>query len=111
MPVSFLFFLMLRRPPRSTLFPYTTLFRSRRSRVRRWTSSSSSGRASSASRSSRSRPGKRDRKSTRLNSSHVEISYAVFCLKKKNKKETQGRALLKQHDTLGSWHDGPHAAG
>src|SRR6266571_4628315 len=69
------FFLMIRRPPRSTLFPYTTLFRSLHRRpgicatwrvrcVRRWW---------------------RDRKSTRLNSSHMSISYAVFCLKKKKK--------------------------
>src|SRR6266850_6832109 len=70
------FFLMIRRPPRSTLFPYTTLFRSvpapwRRHPRRRhnspWT----------------------DRKSTRLNSSHLVISYAVFCLKKKKKKQTR----------------------
>src|SRR6266496_3755666 len=64
---------MIRRPPRSTLFPYTTLFRSRPRR------------ASTPSRRPSARPGARgrDRKSTRLNSSHVEISYAVFCLKKK----------------------------
>src|SRR6266540_4895694 len=68
------FFLMIRRPPRSTLFPYTTLFRSepRPTRIPPtpvpvW------GRRNS------------DRKSTRLNSSHITISYAVFCLKKKNK--------------------------
>src|SRR6266700_7302551 len=79
----FFFFLMIRRPPRSTLFPYTTLFRPlgpsrfhRRSRRR--------------SRADRTRgPGasRRDRKSTRLNSCHVKISYAVFCLKKKKKKK------------------------
>src|SRR5256885_4600254 len=66
---------MIRRPPRSTLFPYTTLFRSRRRR------------AASGPRRSRGLllPGQRprDRKSTRLNSSHLVISYAVFCLKKK----------------------------
>src|SRR5690349_25142054 len=71
------FFLMTRRPPRSTLFPYTTLFRSVLRSVRR-----------TASRARRddvpaSSPCRTDRKSTRLNSSHVEISYAVFCLKKK----------------------------
>src|SRR6266550_7082924 len=75
------FFLMIRRPPRSTLFPYTTLFRSGRSqgRFRRL-------------RPERARPDHRrrlldppDRKSTRLNSSHGYISYAVFCLKKKKK--------------------------
>src|SRR5437667_2933902 len=66
---------MIRRPPRSTLFPYTTLFRSRR------LSSSPAGR--SPRRGSRCERGRRDRKSTRLNSSHITISYAVFCLKKK----------------------------
>src|SRR5215469_5834239 len=70
------FFLMIRRPPRSTLFPYTTLFRSGRG-LRR-------GRRRRARGVRRGRRG-RDRKSTRLNSSHVEISYAVFCLKKKKK--------------------------
>src|SRR5690349_24508673 len=75
----FFFFLMIRRPPRSTLFPYTTLFRS----VRRCTSTP--GFPTSVSRSTCATPG--DRKSTRLNSSHVEISYAVFCLKKKKKKK------------------------
>src|SRR5256885_16678337 len=72
----FFFFLMIRRPPRSTLFPYTTLFRSLRCRP-----CSPAGRA-------RNRPPcarRRDRKSTRLNSSHLVISYAVFCLKKKKK--------------------------
>src|SRR5438477_9668822 len=87
--ISIFFFLMIRRPPRSTLFPYTTLFRSKdqvnsfgtgvgliddvvsrllifRARIELFT---------------------RDRKSTRLNSSHMSISYAVFCLKKKKKKK------------------------
>src|SRR6266542_6483000 len=66
----FFFFLMIRRPPRSTLFPYTTLFRSRHGYVR------------PGHRNVRRCHG-RDRKSTRLNSSHGSISYAVFCLKKK----------------------------
>src|SRR5215216_2596240 len=74
----FFFFLMIRRPPRSTLFPYTTLFRSR-SR----TSGRDGGKRPSGGQSDR----KRDRKSTRLNSSHQIISYAVFCLKKKKKKK------------------------
>src|SRR6266699_6188035 len=69
----FFFFLMIRRPPRSTLFPYTTLFRS--------------GRLRDAARQgppgAQARRPRQDRKSTRLNSSHVRISYAVFCLKKK----------------------------
>src|SRR5438874_7422452 len=88
--LSFVFFLMIRRPPRSTLFPYTTLFRS-----------------ADLATAGEKHPGalltigelsqelgvaqhilrywETDRKSTRLNSSHVEISYAVFCLKKKKK--------------------------
>src|SRR2546430_6015309 len=84
----FFFFLMIRRPPRSTLFPYTTLFRSLLP-------------------GTRNRPNDRDskwrirfivvacrfvkdRKSTRLNSSHSQISYAVFCLKKKKQTRTRG---------------------
>src|SRR5580658_2124937 len=74
----FFFFLMIRRPPRSTLFPYTTLFRS--SVVGSTPDSPSLRIASSISAISSS-----DRKSTRLNSSHLVISYAVFCLKKKKK--------------------------
>src|SRR5215475_14680894 len=79
--MCFFFFLMIRRPPRSTLFPYTTLFRSQRAggpcqRLRR-------GRG--GRREAGRDLGRRDRKSTRLNSSHVKISYAVFCLKKKKK--------------------------
>src|SRR6266498_5954475 len=76
----FFFFLMIRRPPRSTLFPYTTLFRSRGRR----TCARRPRRCRSARPSPRARR-RRDRKSTRLNSSHVRISYAVFCLKKKKK--------------------------
>src|SRR3712207_8710568 len=99
MYLSFFFFLMIRRPPRSTLFPYTTLFRS------------------SAHLGIPDEPGwmiatelrkdpeflgevmacigneyatEKDRKSTRLNSSHANISYAVFCLKKKKKKQING---------------------
>src|SRR5215203_7192270 len=67
------FFLMIRRPPRSTLFPYTTLFRSRRT----------SRTGGAGWRRAARLHGRRDRKSTRLNSSHANISYAVFCLKKK----------------------------
>src|SRR5436190_18321962 len=68
---------MIRRPPRSTLFPYTTLFRSGIGRE--------AGRHLVDARARRSRPRRQpeDRKSTRLNSSHTVISYAVFCLKKK----------------------------
>src|SRR3712207_8521092 len=78
---------MIRRPPRSTLFPYTTLFRSRRFRAGPRRSSRRSSSFSLPEAPPRGppttsvRPG--DRKSTRLNSSHANISYAVFCLKKK----------------------------
>src|SRR5215217_9007478 len=82
----FFFFLMIRRPPRSTLFPYTTLFRpgscaSHRLLVRE---SGRSAVPSAVVRVEVRRPAP-DRKSTRLNSSHANISYAVFCLKKKKK--------------------------
>src|SRR5688572_33287888 len=87
------FFLMIRRPPRSTLFPYTTLFRSQApgacTRGSRDSPRARSGCARpirGACASSGETPGgERDRKSTRLNSSHSQISYAVFCLKKKKK--------------------------
>src|SRR2546428_6503871 len=75
---------MIRRPPRSTLFPYTTLFRSRSSLAQHGTPLRPVLALMTAP--WRVRPG--DRKSTRLNSSHDQISYAVFCLKKK-KKHTQ----------------------
>src|SRR3712207_8154297 len=80
---------MIRRPPRSTLFPYTTLFRSfvdaLQSATRGLIAAASTAAAPDdhARRSSR-KSRQRDRKSTRLNSSHANISYAVFCLKKKN---------------------------
>src|SRR5688572_32647412 len=102
MCVTCFFFLMLPPPPRSTLFPYTTLFRSRRDR-RRGQRSCEQGRDHELGkgvlgclapllRTRRIRelhdgrgrgPGEGDRKSTRLNSSHSQYSYAVFCLKKK----------------------------
>src|SRR2546426_2391403 len=101
---------MIRRPPRSTLFPYTTLFRShRRGPVRGGT-----GRAAHVHAAPRRHVSRRtlvrrarapaprgDRKSTRLNSSHLVISYAVFCLKKKKKKtNTNGGANApRQHTT------------
>src|SRR5207302_9320950 len=105
---DFFFFLMIHPPPISTLFPYTTLFRSNAmviladrcctrnvppicpigihtprtpTTVPRWVAGTWSG---------------RDRKSTRLNSSHVKISYAVFCLKKKKKKNRQQTVHAKQ---------------
>src|SRR3984957_21124249 len=84
------FFLMIRRPPRSTLFPYTTLFRSKPGDIlfgRNWSGS-------------RLRPSALlDRKSTRLNSSHVKISYAVFCLKKNNRSITPVEYTKTQHYT------------
>src|SRR4030043_1064698 len=81
---GFFFFLMIRRPPRSTLFPYTTLFRSY-SKVRTCALPISGGRRLRSRRWS-------DRKSTRLNSSHGYISYAVFCLNKKQ--QTQKKRVL-----------------
>src|SRR3989442_15044609 len=94
-PLSFFFFLMIRRPPRSTLFPYTTLFRSApearapiaygvRDGIQPCTPPSI-GASAAGSRTA-------DRKSTRLNSSHVRISYAVFCLKKK-KQNNRGATM------------------
>src|SRR5947208_11402396 len=81
---------MIRRPPRSTLFPYTTLFRSRGD-VHVPLGEPRLGRARR-----RARP-RRDRKSTRLNSSHQIISYAVFCLKKKkNATKTQQHSVKSQ---------------
>src|SRR3970282_2693193 len=75
------FFLMIRRPPRSTLFPYTTLFRSTRG-------SGPPGRRRGVRSDLRPLP-RVDRKSTRLNSSHITISYAVFCLQKKKQHITE----------------------
>src|SRR3712207_7165442 len=85
-----IFFLMIRRPPRSTLFPYTTLFRSAQEaddqagahRVQRHENEAAGERELADEPDD---PGGEDRKSTRLNSSHANISYAVFCLKKKTK--------------------------
>src|SRR6516164_10696248 len=100
LPFLFFFFLMIRRPPRSTLFPYTTLFRSRRGR---------DDDAEGGHKAHRVRPPRRDRKSTRLNSSHSSISYAVFCLKKKNtinksyivEIKNNGRNIDSNHDWMG----------
>src|SRR2546430_10694593 len=84
----FFFFLMIRRPPRSTLFPYTTLFRSRHQR-----DGGDHGRLGGQ----HDRTARQDRKSTRLNSSHSQISYAVFCLKKKKKRTSQTFKSLHDH--------------
>src|SRR5256885_9339069 len=89
---------MIRRPPRSTLFPYTTLFRSMLS-----SSTKPPGRVDSRCMEQVSVRNRkvRDRKSTRLNSSHLVISYAVFCLKKKKHAVTQYRV---EHDALALGH-------
>src|SRR5687768_18332942 len=94
----FFFFLMIRRPPRSTLFPYTTLFRFRRHGV-----------PVCGIRLLHRRPTRswRDRKSTRLNSSHGYISYAVFCLKKKKQRTNQPKRTHKQPTHHASLHS-PH---
>src|SRR3712207_8301329 len=87
---------MIRRPPRSTLFPYTTLFRSQAAplgpRRRRARGEGGQGRGGRRQPGPQRLPAGRlggDRKSTRLNSSHANISYAVFCLKKKKNKYTE----------------------
>src|SRR2546422_7655260 len=74
---------MIRRPPRSTLFPYTTLFRSQREDLRHLRVARPPSRQSKGDILPHVEVGEQDRKSTRLNSSHGYISYAVFCLKKK----------------------------
>src|SRR5580693_10450159 len=88
----FFFFLIIRLPPRSTLFPYTTLFRSRRQRLGHATERAACGLALVHRRL-------RDRKSTRLNSSPSSISYAVFCLKKKNKIQ-YGSKFIKKNKNI-----------
>src|SRR5690606_42135943 len=91
LPFFSLFFLMIRRPPRSTLFPYTTLFRSMpddyEEKLAFYRSSFDSTGPTAMIDTPYSMAAIKDRKSTRLNSSHVKISYAVFCLKKKKKKK------------------------
>src|SRR5215467_15378798 len=87
----FFFFLMIRRPPRSTLFPYTSLFRSTSPPWR----ATENGREHH--REAERRPGGGvDRKSTRLNSSHLVISYAVFCLKKKKQQSYTSLVAAKR---------------
>src|SRR3712207_8079950 len=106
MRVTFYFFvLIIRRPPRSTLFPYTTLFRSARpvrarlhaARLRRAPAPHEVGQqrggAPAAALGARGLRAPRDRKSTRLNSSHANISYAVFCLKKKKSHSPHSRII------------------
>src|SRR3712207_8287007 len=95
---------MIRRPPRSTLFPYTTLFRSVAvARVRDLELDRAAGGADDDGPEVRRRgrdPERGDRKSTRLNSSHANISYAVFCLKKKKKTHKQHPRIYIQSSTL-----------
>src|SRR2546426_1714279 len=102
---------MIRRPPRSTLFPYTTLFRSR---DRCGEDGLRDDRAQAADRVPAGHAHRADRKSTRLNSSHLVISYAVFCLKKKKKKDsdfcsryrtnTYSTNMPRRPDTCGDAH-------
>src|SRR5205809_5304785 len=102
---SFFFvFLMIRRLPRSTLFPYTTLFRSKAKTPTwrlpcgaGWVEPDGSVDDGAVVRAIRRVPPSRDRKSTRLNSSHGYISYAVFCLKKKKNKNHLGPINLLNH--------------
>src|SRR2546430_6450477 len=88
---------MIRRPPRSTLFPYTTLFRSL---VPHCFSSSSVRPQYSRTCLLTDSTSPADRKSTRLNSSHSQISYAVFCLKKKKKNEYTNRHIHNDNNTV-----------
>src|SRR5256885_7557802 len=93
---------MIRRPPRSTLFPYTTLFRSVRAAVT-WTHEQARLRKppdGTAKMRAVDRKDLEDRKSTRLNSSHLVISYAVFCLKKKKKHINLRHALCYPHSIM-----------
>src|SRR5258708_13586827 len=89
--MSFFFFLMIRRPPRSTLFPYTTLFRSLCG-----TGFQAFVTAAEMMMTEQAQVVLADRKSTRLNSSHQIISYAVFCLKKKKRRTSAQQRLNKQ---------------
>src|SRR6266705_3517648 len=96
----FFFFLRIRRPPRSTLFPYTTLFRSAAATNRgSWPTSTFAS----------TLPLEADRKSTRLNSSHRTISYAVFCLKKKTSFNLDKSLPEKKKDFQVPWSDQPKA--
>src|SRR5690348_18166282 len=98
----FFFFLMIPRPPRSTLFPYTTLFRSTDRYAEGLLGTRHTPKATSRPVTKVMIPEvdvKSDRKSTRLNSSHPSISYAVFCLKKKKKKKNTTNNLNNNHNT------------
>src|SRR3989454_6800012 len=97
---AFFFFLMIRRPPRSTLFPYTTLFRSRSEHDARLVEARRRAEDVAGQRERRGQDGLEDRKSTRLNSSHLVISYAVFCLKKKKNQFGPTLSCLPPPSTL-----------
>src|SRR5438309_4270631 len=90
---------MIRRPPRSTLFPYTTLFRSGVAEDRLPLERRGERRLQGDRLDPDVRITERDRKSTRLNSSHSSISYAVFCLKKKKKKKKKTKIKKKLYST------------
>src|SRR2546421_7955749 len=97
--INLFFFLMIRRPPRSTLFPYTTLFRSASTQdagVTLHDGVTPLGAAQTLVRATFVGDANLDRKSTRLNSSHDQISYAVFCLKKKNNKHVTKRPACSE---------------
>src|SRR5689334_23912988 len=100
---------MIRRPPRSTLFPYTTLFRSLRlcrpgARHRHRPPEGHLRGPPPHQGSPETARVRADRKSTRLNSSHSSVSYAVFCLKKKKKNTYNKEILLRTNDTLHAMH-------
>src|SRR5207302_9211835 len=105
---SFFFFLIIRRPPSSTLFPYTTLFRSNPDpRMHEFSPNHPLAKELIGKRVGDNftiAPGhvskRQDRKSTRLNSSHVKISYAVFCLKKKKKKKKTNKTQKSNITTI-----------
>src|SRR2546430_8553604 len=90
---------MIRRPPRSTLFPYTTLFRSVWRAPGLESITSYTTLPDPFTRVTCETELKLDRKSTRLNSSHSQISYAVFCLKKKKKKKSNSTYIIHDHQT------------
>src|SRR5258708_24955303 len=94
---------MIRRPPRSTLFPYTTLFRSlvpASSPADQWHGRAFQRQNQRGGQSNSLRVSRRDRKSTRLNSSHQIISYAVFCLKKKKNSKMRGGINSDTHNVI-----------
>src|SRR2546427_4090342 len=95
---------MIRRPPRSTLFPYTTLFRS--TYDSNGNQNSVTYRHTATSVNTTSSTTYKDRKSTRLNSSHSQISYAVFCLKKKKKTKNQTNSPI--YNTIHTLVDNPN---